>query len=49
MFNRNTYPNDFVDRCIKQFFDKLYITKKLSNGREKAIIDNSPIIGSFIV
>ena len=49
MFNRNTYPNDFVDRCIKQFFDKLYITKKLSNGREKSIIDNSPIIGSFIV
>ena len=33
IFKRNRYPNDFVDLCIKEFFDKLYITKKkLSNG-----------------
>ena len=33
IFKRNRYPNDFVDLCIKKFFDKLYTTKKkLSNG-----------------
>ena len=32
-FKRKRYPNDFVDLCIKNLFDKLYISKKnLSNG-----------------
>ena len=49
IFRYNRYPNNFVDLCIEIFYDKLYITKKiLSNGQEKAIIDNSPIFGSFI-
>ena len=28
-FKRDIYPDGFVDRCIKKFFDKLYITKKI--------------------
>ena len=33
IFKRNIYPHDFVDPCIKRFFDKLYIPpKKLSDG-----------------
>ena len=33
IFKRNRYPHDFVDPCIKRFFDKLYIPpKKLSDG-----------------
>ena len=34
-FKRNRYPNDFVDLCIKKFFDKLYITKKIYQTIEK--------------
>ena len=48
IFKNNRNPNDFVDVCIKIFSDKLYVTKKkLPNGSEKSIIDNSPIFGSF--
>ena len=28
IFKNNRNPNDFVDLCIKSFFDKLYVTKK---------------------
>ena len=35
IFKRNRYPNNFVDRCIKKFFDKLYITKKIYQTVEK--------------
>ena len=31
IFKHSIYPNDFVDLCIKKFFDKLYITKKIKN------------------
>ena len=35
IFKCNRYPNDFVDLCIKTFFDKLYITKKIYQTVEK--------------
>ena len=35
IFKRNRYLNDFVDLCIKKFFDKLYITKKIYQTIEK--------------
>ena len=35
IFKRNSYPDDFVDLCIKKFFDKLYITKKIYQTVEK--------------
>ena len=35
IFKRNKYPNGFVDLCIKKFFDKLYITKKIYQTVEK--------------
>ena len=34
-FKRNRYPNDLVDRCIKKFFYKLYITKNIYQTVEK--------------
>ena len=36
IFKRNRYPNDFVDLCIKKFFDKLYTTKKNYQTVEKS-------------
>ena len=35
IFKRNRYPNDFIDVCIKKFFDKLYITKRIYQTVEK--------------
>ena len=35
IFKRSRYPNDFVDLCIKRFFDKLYIAKKIYQTVEK--------------
>ena len=35
IFKRNRYPNDFVDLCIKKFFDKLYITQRIYQTVEK--------------
>ena len=35
IFKLNRHPNNFVDRCIKKFFDKLYITKKIYQTVEK--------------
>ena len=36
IFKRNRYPNNLVDRCIKKFFDKLYITKKFIKRLRKS-------------
>ena len=35
IFKCNKYPNGFIDLCIKKFFDKLYITKKIYQTVEK--------------
>ena len=35
IFKRNSYSDDFVDLCIKKFFDKLNITKKIYQTVEK--------------
>ena len=35
IFKRNRYSNDFVDLCIKKFFDKLYITKNIFQTVDK--------------
>ena len=35
IFQHNRYCNDFVDLCIRNFFDKLYITKKIYQIVEK--------------
>ena len=36
IFKRNKYPNGFVDLCIKKFFGKLYITKKIYQTLRKS-------------
>ena len=47
-FQRNRYPNDFVDLCIKKFFDKLYITKKNNKTVEKKqLMIILPFLGHF--
>ena len=35
IFKHNRYPNNFVDRCIRKFFNKLHITKKIHQKVEK--------------
>ena len=47
-FKCNRYPDDFVNLCIQFFLVNFILPKKISNGCENAIIDNSLIFGSFI-
>ena len=46
LFKRNRYPNDFVDLCIKKFFDKLYIIKKIyQTAEKKQLLIILPLLG----
>ena len=47
IFKRSRYLNDFVDLCIKKFFDKLYITKKIYQTvkKKQLLIILPPIFG----
>ena len=46
IFKRSKYPNGFVDLCIKKFFYKLYITKKIYQTVEKKqLLITLPFLG----
>ena len=35
ILKHNSYPKNFIDNCIKFFFDKLYVSKKVYQTTEK--------------
>ena len=42
----NGYPDNFIDSCIKRFFDKLNITKKVyDNVEKKQLLILLPLVG----
>ena len=40
IFNRNSYPEKFTDRCIKKFLNKLYLPKvvELTTTKKELIL-----------
>ena len=51
-FKLNGYPTQFIDRCIKQFLQKLYVTKAIQDiVNKKQLLIVLPFLGaqSFLV
>ena len=49
LFKLNRYPIHFVDSCIKQFFQKLYITKNIQDTVNKKTTTHSFTVSRFLV
>ena len=52
MLKLNGYPTQFIDRCIKQFLQKLYVTKAIQDAaNKKQLLIVLPFLGaqSFLV
>ena len=52
IFKLNGYPIQFIDRCIKQFLQKLYVTKAIQDTvNKKQLLIVLPFLGaqSFLI
>ena len=47
IFKPNGYPSQFIDRCLKRFLQKLYITKAIQDTvNKKQLVIGVPFLGS---
>ena len=46
ILKHNSYPKNFIDNCIKNFFDKLYVSKKVyQTAEKKSLLIVLPFLG----
>ena len=46
ILKHNSYPKNFIDNCIKKFFDKLYVSKKVyQTAEKKSLLIVLPFLG----